>query len=176
MKKTLIIITVAVLISALSCKKAESGEPGSSDNLPRLFESEEGKFGYKDASGKTVIEPQFVMATEFSPEGTAYAVSGFDWICIDTAGKKLVKMFNYDNGPDYFEEGLARYEDESGKMGFVNKKCEVMIPARFDFAWPFENGKAQVCDGCTKTREHEMLKVTGGNNYSVNKKGEVVKN
>jgi len=50
-------------------------------------------------------------------------------------------------GPKYqnvrsFSEGLAPVQISSGKWGFVNEKQEWVIPAKFEDAKEFSNGKA----------------------------------
>jgi hypothetical protein len=163
-------VTLISGIYLASCKDKKT-DPSV---MPVLFESDNNLFGYKDSDGNILIEPKYAMAYEFTKKGVAQVVTEYDWFCIDNTGKPLLKIFNYDNGPDYYEEGLARYVDDKNKMGFMNEKCEIIIPAKYDFAWPFEKGSAQVCDGCSKTIENEMLKISGGKNYNINKKGEIV--
>jgi WG containing repeat len=54
----------------------------------------------------------------------------------------------FDNGADGFVEGLARTLRD-GKVGFIDEELRVVIPPSWDFAFPFANGTAVVCDGCT---------------------------
>ena len=58
----------------------------------------------------------------------------------------------FDNGPDYFVEGLAR-TIRDGKVGFVDDRLELVVPRRWDFAFPFEKGLARVCSGCSIERD-----------------------
>ncbi|MCK4709759.1 MAG: WG repeat-containing protein, partial [Gammaproteobacteria bacterium] len=53
----------------------------------------------------------------------------------------------FDNGADYFIEGLSR-TIKNNQYGFINKKLDVVINENYDFAFPFTNGKAMVCIGC----------------------------
>lgn len=59
-----------------------------------------------------------------------------------------VPVLPFDNGPDPFVEGLARTRQE-GKVGFVDRALNVVVAPRWDFAFPFANGRAVVCDGCS---------------------------
>ena len=59
-----------------------------------------------------------------------------------------VPVLPFDNGADYFVEGLARTVQD-GKIGFIDEDLRVVIPPRWTFAFPFEKGAAVVCDGCT---------------------------
>jgi hypothetical protein len=82
---------------------------------------EDGKWGYKNASGQVVIKPRFHMANDFLPEGIAAVTDDRGWGYIDTKGRVVIRPFVFDNGPDYFREGLARFELR-GKFGFFDKK------------------------------------------------------
>ncbi len=76
-----------------------------------------------------------------------------------------------DNGPDYFREGLARYQ-ENGKMGFVNEKLEVIIPAQFEFVSAFSEGKAAYCTECIKKQVGEHQITESDSWQHINKQGE----
>lgn len=90
-------------------------------------------------------------------------------------GQVIFDAFNYDNGPDYLSEGLFRIEI-NGKIGYANEKGEVVIPAQYDCAMPFENGLAKVAYSCkvTPIGEYESVEPVG-NWLNINKKGQLVK-
>ncbi|GBF43722.1 hypothetical protein LPTSP2_30250 [Leptospira ellinghausenii] len=134
---------------------------------------ENGLFGFKDKKGKVIIKPQYEQAMEFSKSSVAFVVSKNKWICIDTKNNFLLESFLYDNGPDYIVESLARYVEE-GKMGFHNERCQKVIEAQYDFAYPFENGYAIVCNGCELQPEGEHKRIVGGKYGIINKKGKIV--
>lgn len=134
---------------------------------------ENGLFGFKDKKGKVIIKPQYEQAMEFTKSGVAFVVSKNKWICIDAKNKFLLESFLYDNGPDYISESLARYVEE-GKMGFHNERCQKVIEAQYDFAYPFENGYAMVCLGCELKPEGEHKRIVGGKYGILNKKGKIV--
>lgn len=52
-------------------------------------------------------------------------------------------VYQYDNGDDYFCEGLHRIVDSRGKIGFADEKGRIIISPRYAFAFPFENGVAK---------------------------------
>ena len=95
-------------------------------------------------------------------------------------GQLLYYPLLYDNGPDYWEEGLKRYV-ENDKVGFVNWFGKKVIPARWDFAMPFHYGYAEVYTRGWKKRyidsEHWDLAPTSkkSTSYIINKKGVRVK-
>jgi hypothetical protein len=74
-------------------------------------------------------------------------------------GGKERTLYRFDNGPDYFVEGLARYL-EGDRMGFVGPAGTAVIPARFKFVRPFAEGLAAFCVGCRQVPagdEHTMM-------------------
>lgn len=120
------------------------------------------RYGYKDVNGTVVIPAVYRLAQNFSEEEIAAVVDEKGWAMIDKTGKVLLRPFVYDNGPDYFVEGLARFR-ENGCIGFFNTRGQKVIPAEFDFAYPFENGVARVASGCREVRgPDEHTTVEGG--------------
>jgi hypothetical protein len=133
----------------------------------------DGKWGYKNASGQVVIQPQFDMANDFSPHGIAAVVDDRGWAYVNEKGKTIIRPFVIDNGPDYFEEGLARFRIDN-KFGFFDRKGEIIIEPRFDFAFPFHEGLAAICMGCQEEPEGEHRSVKDGKWGYIDKKGKVV--
>lgn len=78
-----------------------------------LFEQNK-KWGYMNENGRVVIEPQFIIAHDFSPEGIAAVVDG--------------------------EHSMRT----GGKWGYIDKKGQIVIPLAFENASNFENGQARV--------------------------------
>ncbi|WP_109829354.1 WG repeat-containing protein [Reichenbachiella versicolor] len=92
---------------------------------------------------------------------------------INRDGKILFDLVLYDMGPDYFNEGLTRVK-RNGKMGFVNKKGEIIIPCQYDFAGYFENGSAEVT---FEAREYydldDHLNVESDSWFCIDRKGNI---
>lgn len=65
-------------------------------------------------------------------------------VCLDSQGKELYYIFQYDNGPDKIREGLFRIMDKNGLIGFADSLGNVVLKPQFKFAFPFENGKAKI--------------------------------
>lgn len=141
-------------------------------NQLRLFE-QDGLFGYIDQDEKIVIDASFIMAMEFTENGIAAVADSTGWVFIDQKGNILVHPYIYDNGPDYFSEGLARFV-EDGKFGFFDEFGTPVIKAQWDFAYPFQHGKAAVCNGCTIKTDNEHASVTGGDWGYIDKTGKVI--
>jgi hypothetical protein len=138
-----------------------------------LLLEENGRWGYKTAQGKVVIEPRFAVAKAFSPEGIAAVVDGEGWAYIDRSGRIVIRPFVFDNGPDYFAEDLARFTVD-GKFGFFDKRGRAVIQPRFSFAKSFSEGRAAVCDGCRDVAEGEHRRVQGGRWGFINRAGDLV--
>ncbi|NQY10468.1 MAG: WG repeat-containing protein [Flavobacteriales bacterium] len=80
------------------------------------------------------------------------------WVGITSKGEILFDFFSFDNGSDYFKEGLTRVK-RNGKISFANKYGHVAIPCEYDFAWWFKNGEAKVTYSAKEV----------GNNYDEHK-------
>ena len=92
-------------------------------------------------------------------------------------GKYLYSAQFYDNGMDYWKEGLRRYV-ENNKIGFVNRSGEKNLTAQWDFVSPFHYGYATVYEG-NLSRSYdtsgEHWTVSGDTaQYLINRKGERV--
>jgi serine/threonine protein kinase len=110
---------------------------------------DEPKYGYIDQTGKYLINPQFEEATIFS-DGIAWVSKRSSKIsAINTTGKELFSVDasyveNYSEelavfAPNYPEKGSSNL-----KMGYLDKDGDIKIPAKFDYAGSFKNGRAQI--------------------------------
>ena len=155
--------------------------------------------GVKNDTGKIIIPAKFSALTSYDLEnpiteptiefyGTstrlkanpkAIAVPGGE--VYDREGNFLYYPLLFNNGPDYWEENLRRFT-ENGKVGFVDKLGNKIIPALWEFATPFENGTAEVFVGGWKKKyehgdEHWSLVPSSkkSKKYFIDKKGKRVK-
>ena len=104
---------------------------------------------------------------------TIYSSVGFFDV---TREGKTLKMYIFDNGTDYFSEGLARYISHN-KIGFTDTKLNIIIPAKYDFAYPFKDGIAIVSNGSHQERsfpEDEHTYMVGGLWGAIDKSGTVI--
>ncbi|CAN5652531.1 hypothetical protein BH10BDE1_BH10BDE1_26420 [soil metagenome] len=82
----------------------------------------------------------------------------------------------FDNGPDLFEDGLARSIAKNGKVGFIDETLVTMIREEYDFAMPFQKGLAVACNGCkSEPMKGEHSIVSGGDWLVLNRLGKVLK-
>lgn len=112
-------------------------------------------FGFKNRSGKIIIPARYdgVMGCSqgqplFMPNKTNSAYNSYafenmvavyknqNYWWIDRTGKTLYESFFFDNGPDYFHQGLSRII-ESEKFGFINQHGVAIVKPQYDFASPF---------------------------------------
>ena len=130
-------------------------------------------WGYKDAGVTVLLAPSYSVAQEFSSEGIAAVADQSGWMYIDTKGKILIRPFIFDNGPDPFQEGLARFRDKD-KIGFFDQTGKIIIEPRFDFVMPFSDNLAAFCRGCKEIQEGEHSAVSGGKWGFIDRKGKIV--
>ncbi len=146
----------------------------SMDNLPVPFQDENLDFyGYRDRTGRVVIPARYQIAGEFSRYGIAPVADESGWQYIDVAGRTVVRPFLVDNGPDDFQEGLARFQ-EGGRFGYFDERGRIVIQPQFDFAASFCGGRAAFCFGCVKTMDGEHSRYTGGKWGFIDREGRMV--
>jgi len=149
--------------------------------------------GVKDSRGKIIIPARYrdfpehdtrqpiqdsiiIMADGHWSSKETPAASYGD--AFDRNGKLLYHPLVFDNGPDYFEEGLTRCVDND-KVGFADRRGVIVIEPQWDWAGPFSYGYAWACKGCyldySRDAEHpDILFRPGAGRIMINRKGEVV--
>ena len=142
--------------------------------------------GYRSRSGAVVFPPRFLMASTFNRYGIAdvLPMDRRHWYRMDRQGRLVLRAYPFDNGPDYYVAGLARYlDEESGKIGFSDPQAKIVVPATFDWASPFRQQEphlAMVCQGCTARPVHpegdgcQHSVMAGGRWGIINRAGKVV--
>lgn len=111
--------------------------------LARVVASDD-KIGYISEDGKFKIPAKFKDGTHFS-EDLAFVVSDGGYpTCIDNSGEtkfhlKQAKL------AFWFTEGLAMFMNTENKFGFVDKLGKVIVNPQFDYARPFSEGFAAIC-------------------------------
>ncbi len=155
-------------------EKSLEDEVNTTPELELFLFEKNGLYGYKNAENAVVLEAKYQMAHDFV-NGMAEVVDEEGWAYINGKGEVLARPFVYDNGPDYFQEGLARFV-EQGKVGFLDEKGKQQIKAEFDFARPFSGGLAAACMGCEEkqvvTESGSHTQVVGGKWGFIDNKGQ----
>jgi hypothetical protein len=168
---------VAALLTLLALS-AGCSKPATPVSMPpptrippqpeRLFYriSVEGKWGFIDATGRVVIEPQFLEATNFSEGLARVSVAGLteeDRIFeknasgfINEAGEFVIgpgsppdyELPEFGGGYSYgdFHDGLAKFwiGDAGGIGGYIDRTGKLVIPPQFAGADDFSEGLACV--------------------------------
>jgi len=147
------------------------GKAGNHDRY--VFEGDDGRSGYRNAAGATVIAPRYYMAQEFSPAGVAAVIDEHGPAFIAPDGRLLGRALPRDNGPDSFVEGRARVVVH-GRVGFIDLEGRLVVPPRYDFARAYCHGRAVVCQGCTKVKQGEHHSMAGGRWGLIDRSGRVV--
>jgi hypothetical protein len=177
---------IASFLFLISCNSA------SAEKLIPFEDKKISLHGFKNAKGQVVIPAQFEKVTEPNKEEALIPViKNGKFYRIDRKGHIRFESVFFDNGWDYYEQGLARFL-KGGKVGFHDLKGNVIIKPTYDFASPFKDGYSNVCNGCWAEYEKpprlkplssggsyvmlqdQYLTVNGGKWGAINTKGEVV--
>lgn len=155
----------------------------------KYFVSKDSLVGVKNQKGEIIVPAQFKIFSNLENgelvKGETIYFDGFKkdeakeknaWGYVyDKKGNFLYRPFFYDNGADYFSEGVRRFV-KNGKVGFVDRNGKVVIEPNHDFASPFNYGYAAFCDGCDwEKTEDEHKAIVGGTWGVMNFKGEIAK-
>ncbi len=142
-------ILVCMIIGTLQSCDSNS----SSGSQPRFLIQENGKYGYINERGETVIAARFAAAQTFA-EGLAAVREGGLYGYIDESGRPVIaSKFDYAMP---FSEGLAfAYVDGVGQ--YIDRSGNTVI-AGFSEGYAFNDGKAMVR---TKQKNYGLIDRTG---------------
>jgi hypothetical protein len=118
------------------------------------------------------LRPEHLANLSFDADGLGFVLTHDGVFYVDASGRSA-RTFWYDMDADEFREGVAR-GIAGGKFGFVDRSLAFVIEPAYDFAFPFENGHAIVCNGCVERPEGEHRVVEGGVWGVIDRQGEVV--
>lgn len=85
---------------------------------------------------------------DYDNHGLAVVYAGQGFHYVDRSGRSLA-VLTWDNGPDTPQEGLLRGRI-GNRVGYFDLELHQAVPGTFDFAWPFQDGVAEVCNGCRR--------------------------
>jgi pimeloyl-ACP methyl ester carboxylesterase len=125
------------------------------------------------ADGTLRLQPQHLSRIAFDQDGLATIYVPEHGVAYARRDGKTAWMHRFDNGADYFVEGLARTV-QGAKIGFVDKNLDTVISPAWDFALPFEDGLAMVCVGCRFEPVGEHSEVVGGRWGYIDRSGAIV--
>jgi hypothetical protein len=112
----------------------------------RALVKDEGRFRIIDLAGKTVsdlsydqVNPQSPWCWQVTKSDRENYVSGF----VDLDGKLITELIYDDVG--YYDLAVERIWVSSNKRyGFLDEHAKVAIPVKYEYAEPFDRGKARV--------------------------------
>jgi hypothetical protein len=87
------------------------------------------------------------------------SLKSFTYILNTESNNIVGEMYVFDNGGDYFNNGVARFR-KNDKVGLINKFGEVVLKPIYDEVWAINNGYARVGNNCKKTVEDEHATTT----------------
>jgi hypothetical protein len=129
--------------------------------------------------GRPRFTPTYLSGLKFDPDGlAAIALLGAadmpksQWFYVRRGGVP-VPVESFDNGPDPFNDGLARSR-VGGKTGYIDRSLSLVIPAEYDGAYPFEQGVAVVCQACAIVSDGTHSWYEGGEWGRIDRRGRVV--
>lgn len=163
---------VALLCFAFGCARSDAGTL-ECEFVPVQTERDElAGCASRRPDGSIALSPGAVAEIQSRGSGPL-AVSIDGVLHYANAAGRAVPVWTFDNGADYFSEGLARTHRD-GKIGFVDRDLIVRIPPTWDFAFPFSGGFALVCQGCQPEEAGEHREVVGGRWGRIDRGGAVV--
>ncbi|MCD9086532.1 WG repeat-containing protein [Stenotrophomonas sp. SY1] len=96
--------------------------------------------------GMLKISAAALARLDYDGNGLAALMAGGQHYYVRRDGTHLA-VISYDNGPDYFADGLTRARID-GRIGYFNVLLQPAFPERFSWGFPFQDGIAEVCNGC----------------------------
>jgi len=172
-------IRYIALIFTLLISSANAEEFGSCGYIPKKTE----QYQYPEwevfsscasyENGVLIISNEHMDNLNFGKFGAARFFTSGQHFYVKADGKFLPVIF-YDNGADYFQEGLTR-SLQNGKIEYYNIDFKLVLSPGYDWAWPFHEGKALVCKGCVLTPVEDGHKALQGGLWGyINKEGKEV--
>lgn len=120
--------------------------------------------------GSFTIAPVARKGLRFDRRGLAsIALRGLGYAYVRRDGHALL-VPTFDNGPDAFADGLVRVRI-GDKLGYADRRLSLAIPARYDGAMPFVQGRAWACVECELASDGEHGWYQGGQDLCLDQTG-----
>ena len=127
----------------------------------------------KPNSYTTQLDKKYFKSLDFSTNELQTVKVDNRWFYVRKDGKAIETITTKEGKPDVFKEGLARTRVK-GKIGFFNKTLDIVLEPIYDYAFPFYDGVAEICVGCTEHGEEEHGMIEGGSWKSIDREGLIV--
>jgi len=118
----------------------------------------------------TYLNKKFLQNLDFSKQDLISIYVGSSWFYVREDGKSISVIRGDDGKADRFKEGLARIKI-NGKIGFFNKTLDIILNPIYDFAFPFNNGVAEICVGCQEVIVDGQSMLDGGSWKRIDRAG-----
>lgn len=166
------IIALALLCSAGSaCAAATAATPCQQSDDDGIWQVlHDCSLGADD---QLQMSAQVHAQLRYDGDGLALLRAGGGLYYVHRDGRQLHTLI-YDNGADYFADGLVRGL-VAGKVGYFDAQLRPAFAQHYDFGFPFIDGIAEVCNGCREVRvdaEHHAR--TGGQWLRIDRHGRVL--
>ncbi len=123
-----------------------------------------------NSDGSYAVGPDALRQLQFDRHGLAtFAIRAAGYGYVRRDGHALL-VPTFDNAPDEFASGLVRAR-MGDKLGYADRRLNVVIPAIYDGAHPFIKGRAWACIGCTLVSDGEHSWYRGGQASCLNPRG-----
>jgi WG containing repeat len=119
-------------------------------------------FGFADGTGAVFLPPKYQAATPFFGgaghvvEGGKYDENGYGeggvWHLVDRKGAFRGEGFAQ---IDALHDGLSRMVNAAGRMGLVDARGKVVLPAQYTYVDPVRHGVARIATGGEKAPDPE---------------------
>lgn len=131
--------------------------------------------GCEVANGRPQISTPMLAQLPYDDQGLAVVYAGEGFHYVNRKGRSL-PVLTWDNGPETPQEGLLRGR-VGNRVGYFDLKFRQVVPGTFDFAWPFRDGVAEVCNGCRRgTPDADgHTPMEGGEWFKIDRSGHWVK-
>ncbi|NEV61142.1 WG repeat-containing protein [Thiorhodococcus minor] len=121
---------------------------------------------------RLILAQRHLRQMRYETEGLASVWVAGRWYYARPSGAAL-PVVTLDNAPDPFAEGLVRSRRQ-GRIVYADAHFREVIGPRYDWGWPFAQGRALVCRGCRPLQEGEHSHVSGGRWGWVDRQGREV--
>ncbi len=99
-----------------------------------------------DENGQLRVAPSHLRRMVLSDGFGDLLIEGSGWYYLTPEGRSL-QVVIVDFGPDPWSEGLTRGWQDGGVVYF-DRDFRPVTGIRYDFGWPYREGRALVCQGC----------------------------
>jgi WG containing repeat len=125
------------------------------DHAIHMFKS----CAWKDQDGHLHVTLRHLRRLSYDRHGLATILIG-QWFYVRRSGR-LAPVMTFDNVAEPFSHGLAR-SPVGEKIGYIDRRLRLVIPARYDGALRFESSVAAVCMACKLVSDGDHADYDGG--------------